>query len=778
MSLWSESLERRVPQYVGGYLVGAWGLLQFIIFIESRYRLAGNLVELVGGILVLLFPSIVMLAWSHGRPGKDKWTRTQGWTTAVNLFIAAVVVFVFFRGKELGAVTQTIEVTDENGETIAREVPKADVVQRLTIFPFVNEIGNDNGADTGTDAEGNLDWIALGFPEVLAVDLYQTPFLDIKSPAHFPADLRDTDFDPVAGRLPRPIQLETARRFNTPWFVTGVLSKSGPDFVAETEILSTTTGRLKTSFIEKSPTLMGLVDRVSKRLREESELPAWAVEESVDLPVRDLLSENDEATRGLFEGLQLVYLDRKLEEGSQRVDEAVALDPGFAMAHLVRFTFKALLQDGAAANESVTLAVENDYRLPERMQFMARSNYYFRVKQDPDRARAVAEMWAKIYPYDMDAQRILLTFHFLRGEQAEATERLKRMVELSPSDRELTRALGQAQRRAGNLDEAARTFQDYVEMHPKDWQGYYQLGELELSRGNLEAAAEQLEKATLIETDNVRILLELAEVEKRQGHYDEHFKQLGEALEASKTPDDSLGVWNEFRDTHRLLGQYDTAVQYQEQAADLIRRVYDPSTRAERTSASMWLYSEAGRFAEGRRLMSEAESLLDPQFRALASAGVAILAIGERHFDEAEERIQKVQALGDQFKLADLQNLAKLLRGELALEAGDPAAAASLFEELLESTGDSTTNRRRLSRCYLELGRYDDARKQIDQALQSFPASPRSQLQLARVLKAQDDATGAIAALEIALQGWEDADEGHEQKTEAEAMMRDLKGAP
>ncbi|MEO0461364.1 MAG: hypothetical protein AAF219_11020, partial [Myxococcota bacterium] len=65
-----ELLHRRVPQFVGAYLVAGWGLVQFVQFLESRYTLGTQWVDLVGLGWLLALPAVVSLAWHHGAPGR------------------------------------------------------------------------------------------------------------------------------------------------------------------------------------------------------------------------------------------------------------------------------------------------------------------------------------------------------------------------------------------------------------------------------------------------------------------------------------------------------------------------------------------------------------------------------------------------------------------------------------------------------------------------------------------------------------------------------------
>ncbi|NIQ52938.1 MAG: hypothetical protein GWN71_05670 [Gammaproteobacteria bacterium] len=109
-----------MPQYVAVYLGASWALIEFFAFLEDRFLLSPHLTNLVLSLLVLLLPSVLVFTYNHGRPGADRWRRGEKIFIPANLLGAAVVLFAGFSGKDLGAVTTTVNARDEEGNTIER----------------------------------------------------------------------------------------------------------------------------------------------------------------------------------------------------------------------------------------------------------------------------------------------------------------------------------------------------------------------------------------------------------------------------------------------------------------------------------------------------------------------------------------------------------------------------------------------------------------------------------------------------------------------------------
>ena len=70
-------LKRRVPQIVGAYLATSWILLEFTDWAVGQYALSPALTNFVVTTLLLLLPAVAVLAWRHGAPGEDPWTKTD-----------------------------------------------------------------------------------------------------------------------------------------------------------------------------------------------------------------------------------------------------------------------------------------------------------------------------------------------------------------------------------------------------------------------------------------------------------------------------------------------------------------------------------------------------------------------------------------------------------------------------------------------------------------------------------------------------------------------------
>ena len=87
-------LERRIPQIVGSYFVAGTSLILFIEYLIDKYQFPSHYATLALFALIGILPSVIILSYFHGAPGKDEWTKVEKVGIPINvLFIAGILFF-------------------------------------------------------------------------------------------------------------------------------------------------------------------------------------------------------------------------------------------------------------------------------------------------------------------------------------------------------------------------------------------------------------------------------------------------------------------------------------------------------------------------------------------------------------------------------------------------------------------------------------------------------------------------------------------------------------
>ena len=87
-------LERRIPHIMASYLVAGTSLILFVEYLVDKYQFPSYYPTLALFALIGILPSVIILSYFHGAPGKDEWTNIEKVGIPINvLFIAGALFF-------------------------------------------------------------------------------------------------------------------------------------------------------------------------------------------------------------------------------------------------------------------------------------------------------------------------------------------------------------------------------------------------------------------------------------------------------------------------------------------------------------------------------------------------------------------------------------------------------------------------------------------------------------------------------------------------------------
>ena len=77
MSVFQEIGNRRIIPAVGVYIGGVWMVIEILDRLVERYLLSPYITDMAFWGLYSLLPAVILIAWTHGKPGKDQSTRVE-----------------------------------------------------------------------------------------------------------------------------------------------------------------------------------------------------------------------------------------------------------------------------------------------------------------------------------------------------------------------------------------------------------------------------------------------------------------------------------------------------------------------------------------------------------------------------------------------------------------------------------------------------------------------------------------------------------------------------
>jgi len=759
-SLTRNLFERRVPQVLLIYAGASWAIVEATAFMVDDFLLSPHWTRIVMAALVLLLPSVAMLAWYHGRPGPDEVPMAEKIGIPVNLALAVAVLVLLFRGADLGARTTTAFV-EMGGETVERTVAKPESRQRTALSRF------DAAPGLGEDEL----WLTYMAPLALELDLAPDDFFEPISLSVFNERLAEFGLQP-AGDLPLPLRWAVAELLHATFIVSGAIDRTGGGYTVTMNVDNTESGQRVSETVHEGPDFLALVDEMSGTLAEALGLPGRDGIE--DLPVRDRLTGDDAALEAFGRAYaQLIAGPADVEAAIDGLRTATALDPTFAVAQYELAV--AYLKDrrGEEATAALRAVLDHLYRLPERIGFLARADYYSWTER-PEQARAVVEMWVALHPEDPVALEYYGFLQSMRGDWAGLIQTLETLYRLSPANHSLLKQLAEARENLGDDDGARAALEQYATRMPADYTGHLDLARIHRRLGAHDIAREHVERAIVVEPFKPEPVSELALLDLHLGRFHEAWAGLERARALARTPRQRAHVLDQQKEHYRFRGRMEDAIRTAEAWSRTAADAFTPLEITLWRFADIALYLEAGRREDAATLLEALRSQLeafesDPFYVVRPELHIALEA-GELALARATH-LAAVDWIEDRDADA-LQSILIADLGRIEETAGNYEEAVRHYRDALSQDDgmlDVQDVHRRLGGALRKAGRLDEAEAQLREALRLVPSDPHTHLEMATVLEARGDIKGAASHLERALAAWEPADESFKPAREARA---------
>ncbi|MCC6317392.1 MAG: tetratricopeptide repeat protein [Gemmatimonadaceae bacterium] len=365
----------------------------------------------------------------------------------------------------------------------------------------------------------------------MRVDLGQLAGVRVLTTAQVHAAVRLMD-RPIEVTIDDTLARLIAVREGVKAFVTGEVHSVGSAIVLEARLVASPSGDELASAREEardSADVLPAIARLSEALRGRMarslpHTPAAA-------PLTRVTTSSLAALERYTEGTRLLDVGRRAE-GVAQLEQAVAIDTGFATAWRILGSTYGVLGEPAKAAAALGRAFQNRERLPFRERHLLMGSYYRNATPHLDSAVAAYRALLALYPDDIAATNNLgLTLTSL-GQHAAADSLYRRVIAADSTFVNVRLVLAEGLAAQGKfadarvvLDDAGRRFPDhpvvgltriYVAAAASEWKqaealaqqrlatvtatvqridALQTLGQIELVRGKLDAAQRHLEES-------------------------------------------------------------------------------------------------------------------------------------------------------------------------------------------------------------------------------------------------------------------------------------------
>ena len=767
--MFRELLRRRVPQIVGGYLATSWILLEFTDWAVGQYALSPALTNLVVTTLLLLLPAIAVLAWRHGAPGEDGWTRTDAAVVGLNLIVAGGILMLSFGGEQLGAVATVTVLEDDEGNPVERLIPNEESRRAILVWDFDNASGDPA-----------LDWLRGGlwtaFVQDLSQDLFVTP-VEVSEPR-----LRDP-LSAAGFELPYEVPLALKRRLaaerGVGHFLEGeILAGQDDTLIVETRLYETRNARLIAERRYQGVDPLEMVDRMTVDARRDVGIPEWQIESSLDLPSAELLTESPDAFRA-FAGYREAAYQNRTEDARAAADAGVALDSTFAAALGASAFMSLSLGEQTVARQGIEAALRYSYRLPERSRLLLQMLDRMLFRMDPEGALQTGRYWAELYPADPLARQLLAQAHGMQGDRKGAIEQYRAVLSLDPGNVTALEALAATFSAEASYDSALSYYGRLAERRPGDVQTRLNIADTHAQLLEFDSARSELERTRIAHSENPEVLGRLARLDMRLGDFGAAAGHAEEMAALTRTPRERDLAAATAETLHYQLGQYEGLL---EAWRERLAAVVEFATPIE--AIGLLILSEVLTFASDWDRDAYALAQIDSLRATVEEPWSLLFAIPsvQIHLDQGDlEAAQK--------SLDELRRLDQVFGGAPARQArirwveariaeqedGDCRRALPAYEDARELAPTSPTFRAWLASCQISMDRWEEAEREVEWLLVRYPGDAKLRMVAARLFAAQGDTADAIGQVEAALETWSDADRAFRPARDAAAELERLR---
>lgn len=768
--------ERRVPQILGLYIGATWMMIEIGDWMTDRFQLAPNLTSYIFVGMLALIPAVVVIAWFHGAPGKDEWTRVEKTVLPLNLLVAAVAVVYFAGPLQQVAATEIREVVDETGQVQTFEVALDQYHRRLSVFFLDNKTGEDE-----------LDWLSFGLPVMLAHDLnHETPLVSAATPLssnYLKSELKRRGFSEARG-APRALLLDLARDRRSDALLSGELQLQDGNPVVAVSLIDVNSGATLLAIEEQADDWMATADRVSLAVQAALDLEGEDIGEND--PLTDSLSGSLEAVRLFVEGLRAVQFENDFPAGIASLQQATTVDPSFAEAYKLLAEVQFMSGASQDALTTVQQASTHDYRLSQQSRFEMRAMAY-QYEGKNEAALRVLEMWTEVQPRNPEAFDLLGRVLMVQGTRhAEARRAYERLLDLNPGAHDTYLKLSQVERARGDLEAAADFARQFLAHRPDDPDAQLALASISFAGGDFESARSAYRDAAILGADPVATELGLAKVDMRAGEVAAGEQRLKALLQRNLTASMRVQVMNVQYEALYVQGRLREALDLLARMDEVAKEFLPPVLRIVQIGATIaGTQVLLGEFDEARATIENMRRQMQPPFDAyldFSSLGIEQEAGNKEAYMVALEKAEAFYAASQNEALKPF-----LLWGQAhaALWNNERARASDLLSKALEAyeqsfvktVSESAVNletKLDLVRMMIRLDALGKAEAELEEMHKRAPAVGTIRHAMALLLIKQGELDAARQQLETALEIWARADDDYLRYQEARALLASL----
>jgi tetratricopeptide (TPR) repeat protein len=324
------------------------------------------------------------------------------------------------------------------------------------------------------ESRGQDSLIGPAVTEAFRIDFAGSPVLTVMPAAKVREALERMRL-PANSPLMAALAREVAVREGVKALVIGQVARIGGGFLLSAQLVSTATGEVLAAHRETAPDsgqVIAAIDRLSGRLRESIGEPLRSLRS--EPPLTKLTTGSLEALRKYIEGQVAGDVEVDYVRAVSLLEEAVALDSGFATAYRTLGAFHGRLGNREREVVALTKAFQHSDRLTEQEREHTRAIYYTAITGEVDEAVTTYRALLRRDPRDSLARNNLAVLYYVMHQHARAESLFRTGLDtVSPWTPGILLNLAMAVAALGKRSQAERLVEQSARLFPDaagvDW---------------------------------------------------------------------------------------------------------------------------------------------------------------------------------------------------------------------------------------------------------------------------------------------------------------------
>ncbi len=534
--------------------------------------------------------------------------------------------------------------------------------------------------------DASLEWMRTGLTDMLVTDLSQSPNIRVLATDRLYQILDEM------GQLTQPMNsFETvqavAQEADVETVLLGSFAKAGGRIRISARLQDAENGEILTSESvegQGEESIFEMVDELTRRIKKQFEMPEPMMVADIDKNLDEVSTKSVQAYRYYTEGVGF-HERYQEEEAIPLLEQAVELDPDFAMALAKLSVVHGNLGDEEKAKEYASRAMENLDRLSDRERFYVEGRFY---SLEPQTTGEAVDAYKKVvdrYPDHTAARHNLAAELMKLDDLDEAISQYEELMKIQgrrafpATPLQLADAYG----RRGDLERGYGVLREFADANPDNAAAHLNLANYLIWAGRTDEARGELEVAESLQPGSGQAQLLRLNIDLVDESWSSATSRAEDLVTSESSPALKFqgmvlqGVIELFQ------GQSRKALDLTEQGTDIIPEGISFAAQMPLFAAS--IYYDLGDFDHALEYAQIAVEMIGSDKDATEALGLVALsqaAMGDE--DAAEATIEQLMAMTEEMPQRRVRRGEQIFRGRHALAIGDYELASEELEKAVQ----------------------------------------------------------------------------------------------